>query len=112
MLERLPLRQLLRVLQDREFERVGGTQTVKIDVRIVAATNRDLATMVAERKFREDLYYRLNVIPIKLPSLRMRRDDIPLLVDHFLKRHAQGRGHGDQRGHSDHQREALGAPRH
>ncbi|HEV8480456.1 MAG TPA: sigma-54 dependent transcriptional regulator [Candidatus Eisenbacteria bacterium] len=77
---------LLRALQEREIIPVGGTQPVKIDCRLVAATNADLEKEVAEGRFRADLYYRLNVIPIKLPSLRARRDDIPLLVDYFLKK--------------------------
>ena len=81
---------LLRALQEREIIPVGGTQPVKIDCRLVAATNADLEREVAEGRFRADLFYRLNVIPIRLPSLRQRRDDIPLLVDHFLKRYAQG----------------------
>src|SRR5437867_2494960 len=80
---------LLRALQEREIIPVGGTQAVKIDCRLVAATNSDLERGVAEGRFRADLFYRLNVIPIRLPSLRQRRDDIPLLVDHFLKRFAQ-----------------------
>jgi DNA-binding NtrC family response regulator len=80
---------LLRALQEREIIPVGGTQPIKIDCRLVAATNSDLEKDVAEGRFRADLFYRLNVIPIKLPPLRMRRDDIPLLIDHFLKRHAQ-----------------------
>jgi len=77
---------LLRVIQGREVQRLGDTGTVKVDVRIIAATNNDLAKMVAEGTFREDLYYRLNVIPVQMPALRERKDDIPLLVQHFLRR--------------------------
>jgi transcriptional regulator with PAS, ATPase and Fis domain len=77
---------LLRVLQEREFERVGDSHTIKIDVRIIAATHSDLQKMVQEGAFREDLFYRLNVIPVKLPPLRERREDIPLLVQHFLQK--------------------------
>ncbi|WP_319591240.1 sigma 54-interacting transcriptional regulator [uncultured Draconibacterium sp.] len=75
---------LLRMIQQREFERVGGTQTIKSDVRIICATNRKLEEMIENEEFREDLYYRINVFPIYIPSLRERRDDIPQLVDHFI----------------------------
>src|SRR5256886_15300428 len=75
---------LLRVLQEREFERVGDSHTTKVDVRVIAATNSDLRRMVADRQFRGDLLYRLNVIPVELPPLRERKEDIPLLVQHFL----------------------------
>ncbi len=79
---------ILRVLQEGEFERVGGSETLRVDVRIVASTNVDLEAAVAERTFREDLYYRLNVISIHLPALRDRRSDIPLLAEHFVQRYA------------------------
>ena len=80
---------LLRVLQDREFKRVGGTEDIKVDVRIISATNKDLEEAVREKRFREDLFYRLNVIQIKLPPLRERREDIPLLSNHFLKKYSE-----------------------
>jgi formate hydrogenlyase transcriptional activator len=83
---------LLRVLQDQEFERLGSTRTVKVDLRIVAATNRDLARSVAERQFRNDLFYRLNVFPIQVPPLQERREDIPLLVRHFVHKFATRMG--------------------
>jgi DNA-binding NtrC family response regulator len=76
---------ILRVLQDRSFERIGGVKTLRVDIRVIAATNQDLEELVAQGKFREDLYYRLNVSPIKAPPLRDRISDIPLLVQHFLE---------------------------
>ena len=82
---------LLRVLQEQEFQAVGGSQTIKVDVRIIAATNKDLERLVKEEKFREDLYYRLNVVPIKIDPLRERREDIPYLLDFFINKYRQGR---------------------
>ena len=79
---------LLRVLQEQEFERVGGTQTVRVDARVIAATNRDLAADVQRRTFRADLFFRLNIFPIRVPSLRERRDDIPILARHFVREFA------------------------
>ncbi|MDT5121545.1 MAG: hypothetical protein QOC96_1027 [Acidobacteriota bacterium] len=80
---------LLRALQEREIRRVGGTRTMKVDVRVVAATNRDLRAMVSDGRFRDDLYYRINVLSVDVPPLRERRDDIPVLIDYFLKKHTR-----------------------
>jgi len=80
---------LLRVLQDKEFKRVGGTEDIRVDVRIISATNKDLEEAVKEKHFREDLFYRLNVIQIKLPPLRDRKEDIPILTGHFLKKYSE-----------------------
>src|SRR5262245_24044202 len=83
---------LLRVLQNRTIERLGGTRTVPVNVRIIAGSKRDLKQMVVDGKFREDLYYRLNVLPVALPPLRERREDIPVLMDHFIERYFRRRG--------------------
>ena len=83
---------LLRVIQHHEFERLGSSTTTKVDVRIVATTNRDLEKEVREGRFRQDLYYRLNVFPITVPSLRQRREDIPLMVSAFVERYAKRLG--------------------
>jgi DNA-binding NtrC family response regulator len=83
---------LLRVLQEREFERVGGGQSISVDVRVVAATNRDLNGAIAAGAFRQDLFYRLNVFPIQMPTLCERRDDIPILLEYFIERYAKKAG--------------------
>jgi len=85
---------LLRVLQEKEFERVGDSAPIKVDVRVVAATNKNLETLVAQGKFREDLYYRLNVVTIAIPPLRERKDDIPFLIDYFMKKHGKDKKFG------------------
>ena len=95
---------LLRALQEQEFERVGGESTIRVDVRVISATNKDLQKEVAEGRFREDLFYRLHIIPMQLPALRERRDDIPVLVSHFIDKLGQ-RMNSDVRGIAD---DALG----
>ena len=80
---------LLRVLQEQEFERLGGTRTIRVDARLIAATNRDLAQAVDEKQFRSDLFYRLHVFPLHLPALRDRREDIPMLTRHFVQKYAK-----------------------
>jgi Nif-specific regulatory protein len=85
---------LLRVLQEREFERVGGTQSITVDVRVIAATNRNLRELVGNRKFREDLYYRLDVVSVRIPPLRERREDIPLLANYFVSKFTASMGKG------------------
>jgi transcriptional regulator with PAS, ATPase and Fis domain len=83
---------LLRVLQEREFERVGGSQPIRADVRVIAATNRDLESAIAEGSFRKDLFYRLNVFPIEMPPLRERTEDIPTLIEYFVQRYSRKTG--------------------
>jgi two-component system response regulator AtoC len=88
---------LLRVIQEKEFERLGSTKVIKIDVRFIAATNKKLKHLIENEEFREDLYYRLNVFPIEIPPLRERRGDIPLLLDHFLRKYARNSGRSPKR---------------
>ncbi|MFC1829938.1 sigma 54-interacting transcriptional regulator, partial [Thermodesulfobacteriota bacterium] len=83
---------LLRIIQEREFERLGSNKVIKADIRFIAASNKDLEALISMGEFREDLFYRLNVFPMKLPPLRQRRKDIPLLLNHFLKLHARKNG--------------------
>src|ERR1700733_15086940 len=97
---------LLRVLQEREFERLGSTYTRRVDIRVLAATNQDLAARVVEKQFRMDFYYRLNVFPIGLPPLRRRLDDIPLLVTHFVEKFGTRMSKGISR-ISDHAMDSL-----
>src|SRR5262249_12020754 len=101
---------VLRVLQEREFERVGGNKTIKVEVRVIAATNKNLPQMVHEEKFREDLFYRLNVVPIPLPPLRERREDVPLLAAPFLKEIASRPGRDPTTLSADAPRGLLNAP--
>ena len=88
---------LLRVLQEREFQRLGSSETVRVDVRVVAATNCDLEQRIEQGRFREDLFYRLNVVPIQMPPLRRRRGDIPVLARHFVEKVCRAEGHCAER---------------
>jgi DNA-binding NtrC family response regulator len=107
----LPLQaKILRIVQERQFERVGGVQTLTVDVRLVAATNRDLKEAVARKEFREDLYFRLSVLPIMIPPLRRRRGDIPLLADAFLERYGRELGRKDLRFSEDARAALLAHP--
>jgi len=99
---------LLRVLQEREFERLGGSQTLQANVRLIAATHRDLPKAIEAGAFRQDLYYRLNVVSLRVPSLRDRREDLPALIDHFVRRHAADAGHPARALHADAQALLLG----
>jgi transcriptional regulator with GAF, ATPase, and Fis domain len=101
---------ILRVVQERQFERVGGVQTLSVDVRLVAATNRDLKEAVARKEFREDLYFRLSVLPIMIPPLRRRRGDIPLLAEAFLERYGRELGRKDLRFSEDARAALLAHP--
>ncbi|MEJ2015410.1 MAG: sigma-54 dependent transcriptional regulator, partial [Limibacillus sp.] len=87
---------IVRVLQDQTFQRLGGDQRVEVDVRIIAATNRDLSQLISEGRFREDLFYRLNVVPLEVPALRARREDIPFLAQHFMSKAAEAAGVGER----------------
>jgi DNA-binding NtrC family response regulator len=98
---------LLRVLQEQQFERVGATKTLHVDLRFIAATNKNLTTAINMEKFREDLYYRLNVIPIKVPSLKQRKSDIPLLIDFFTKKFQKGKKHNKITGFSQSAMDAM-----
>jgi two-component system NtrC family response regulator len=82
---------LLRVLQEQEFQRVGGSETINVDVRVIAASNRNLEQLIDEKKFREDLYYRLSVVPIQIPPLRERKEDIPFFIDYFISKYSENR---------------------
>ena len=99
---------LLRVLQEREFEPLGSERSQQVDLRVIAATNRDLRQMVLDGTFQEDLFYRLNVIPIEMPPLRNRREDIRVLADHFVRKHQQRTGKRIERIEAGHETEREG----